>query len=214
MEMKENVAIEVNILLDDNRKEMSSPKKKQPISLIQKFEDIFVKKPVETKEPSEINDVPERMRWDNFAEYFLSIIGFVIDLGNVWRFPTVCYENGGGAFLIPFFICLFLIGMPCMYMELAIGQYFQLGNISIWAKFSPYLKGIGFAVILINVLMLSYYNTLQAYALYYLINSFRWTVPWSSCDQPWSTDSCHLSEINKSGKLILKFMKLLVNVRA
>jgi SNF family Na+-dependent transporter len=40
----------------------------------------------------------------------------------------VCYENGGGAFLLPFLICLFVIGMPCMYLELAAGQYFQSGN--------------------------------------------------------------------------------------
>ena len=197
--MKENLAIEVNTLLDDKPAEKKS-QPTRPNNFIQKFESFFINAPL--NETTEIDEEPERMRWDNFAEYFLSIIGFVIDLGNVWRFPTVCYENGGGAFLIPFFICLFLIGMPCMYMELAIGQYFQLGNISIWAKLSPFLKGIGFAVILINVLMLSYYNTLQAYALYYLINSFRWSVPWSSCDQPWSTDSCHLSEINKSGMFV------------
>ncbi len=135
-------------------------------------------------------DLPERLRWDNFAEYFLSIIGFVIDLGNVWRFPTVCYMNGGGAFLIPFFCCLFLIGMPCMYLELAIGQYFQHGNIGIWAQLSPYMKGIGYSVILINVLMLSYYNTLQAYALYFLVNSFQATLPWSSCNYSWNTKSC------------------------
>jgi solute carrier family 6 serotonin transporter-like protein 4 len=51
-------------------------------------------------------------------------------------------------------------------------------------------KGIGITVILINVLMLSYYNTLQAYALYYLLTTFRWPLPWSGCDQPWSTDQC------------------------
>lgn len=134
----------------------------------------------------------ERMQWDSFMEYFLSIIGFVIDLGNVWRFPTVCYQNGGGAFLIPFLVCLFVIGMPCMYLELAVGQYFQLGNISIWTKISPHMKGIGFAVVIINILMLSYYNTLQAYALYYLFNSFKSPLPWSDCLHEWNTDNCHL----------------------
>lgn len=86
-----------------------------------------------------------------------------------------------------------------MYLELALGQYFQSGNISIWEGISPYMKGIGITVILINVLMLSYYNTLQAYALYYLLNSFQLTVPWSSCDQPWSTSQC-LRSVNSSCK--------------
>ena len=136
-------------------------------------------------------DEVARVEWDSFMEYFLSIIGFVIDLGNVWRFPTVCYQNGGGAFLIPFLVCLFIIGMPCMYLELAVGQYFRLGNISVWAKISPWMKGIGWSVIIVNVLMLSYYNTLQAYALYYLAFSFSGTqVPWSSCDKSWNTPLC------------------------
>jgi SNF family Na+-dependent transporter len=67
-------------------------------------------------------------------------------------------------FLFPFLVCLFIIGMPCMYLELAAGQYFQCGNITIWGKMNPYMKGIGYAVFIINILMLSYYNTLQAYA--------------------------------------------------
>jgi SNF family Na+-dependent transporter len=107
------------------------------------------------------------------------------------RFPTICYLNGGGAFLIPFLVCLFVIGMPCMYLELAIGQYFQSGNITLWGRLNPYMKGIGYAVVLINILMLSYYNTLQAYALYYLGHSFQSPVPWSLCSKPWSTKNCH-----------------------
>ena len=118
------------------------------------------------------------------------------------RFPTVCYQNGGGAFLIPFLVCLFVIGMPCMYLELAAGQYFQSGNISIWAKINPHMKGIGYAVIIINVLMLSYYNTLQAYALYYFAYSFRSPVPWSSCNQTWSTSLCREAIFNSSNATI------------
>jgi SNF family Na+-dependent transporter len=136
------------------------------------------------------NEENERLRWSNYVEYTLSVVGFVIDLGNVWRFPTVCFQNGGGAFLLPYFICLFIIGMPCMYLELALGQYFQIGNITIWSNISPLLKGIGYSVIFINILMLSYYMTLQAYALYYLVFSFRSQVPWSTCGNTWNTFKC------------------------
>lgn len=108
------------------------------------------------------------------------------------RFPTVCYQNGGGAFLIPFLICLFIIGMPCMYLELAAGQYFHCGNITIWSRMAPYMKGIGYACVIINILMLSYYNTLQSYALYYLFYSFQSPVPWSVCDREWNTHQCTL----------------------
>lgn len=115
-----------------------------------------------------------------------------------FRFPTVCYQNGGGAFLIPFLICLFIIGMPCMYLELAAGQYFHCGNITIWARMAPYMKGIGYACVIINILMLSYYNTLQSYALYYLLYSFQSPVPWSVCDREWNTAQCSLHHNSSS----------------
>lgn len=75
-----------------------------------------------------------RDNWSNRIVYLLSIIGFVVDLGkyddqfeftgcshcsylgNVWRFPTTCYKNGGGAFLIPYFTFLFLVGLPCKFI--------------------------------------------------------------------------------------------------
>lgn len=102
----------------------------------------------------------------------------------------MCYQNGGGAFLIPFLICLFIIGMPCMYLELAAGQFFHCGNITIWGKMVPYMKGIGYSCVIINILMLSYYNTLQSYALYYLFYSFQSPVPWSSCENKWNSEHC------------------------
>jgi len=52
----------------------------------------------------------ERTNWGNGLEFLMSCISVSVGLGNVWRFPFTAYENGGGAFLIPYIIVLFLIG--------------------------------------------------------------------------------------------------------
>ena len=49
-------------------------------------------------------------------------------LGNVWRFPFTAYENGGGAFLIPYICVLMLVGRPLYFMELALGQFSSAGQ--------------------------------------------------------------------------------------
>lgn len=55
-------------------------------------------------------DENERPTWSNGVEFLMSCISLSVGLGNVWRFPYVAYENGGGAFLIPYIIVLLIIG--------------------------------------------------------------------------------------------------------
>jgi SNF family Na+-dependent transporter len=83
---------------------------------------------------------------------------------------------------------MFLIGM---YMELAIGQYHRLGYITIWDKVCPPLKGIGYAMLIINLYVLSYYNTIIAWSVHYCIASFRAIVPWTYCNNKWNTENCY-----------------------
>ncbi|KAK9412618.1 sodium-dependent serotonin transporter [Crotalus adamanteus] len=132
----------------------------------------------------------ERETWSKKIDFLLSVIGYAVDLGNVWRFPYICYQNGGGAFLIPYTIMAIFGGIPLFYMELALGQYHRHGCISIWRKVCPIFKGIGFAICIIAFYLASYYNTIMAWALYYLISSFGRELPWVSCTNAWNTPNC------------------------
>jgi len=63
-----------------------------------------------------------------------------VGLGNVWRFPFTAYQNGGGAFLIPYLIVLIFIGRPIYYLEMCIGQFASSGQVKIWSV-APLFKG-------------------------------------------------------------------------
>ncbi|KAG1684329.1 Sodium-dependent serotonin transporter [Nymphon striatum] len=135
-----------------------------------------------------------REQWDKKAEFLLAVIGFAVDLGNVWRFPYMCYRNGGGAFLIPYVIMLIFGGLPLFYLELALGQYYRSGCLTVWEKVCPLIKGVGYAICIIDFYMAIYYNTIISWALLYLFNSFRYEVPWISCGNPWNTPNCSTAQ--------------------
>ncbi|XP_068122599.1 sodium-dependent proline transporter-like [Hyperolius riggenbachi] len=131
-------------------------------------------------EPPAPPPVPARETWGGKYEFLLSCIGYCVGLGNVWRFPYLCYRNGGGAFLIPYSIMLFFTGLPLFLMELSLGQYGAAGPITVW-KCCPILKGIGIGMLLVSTLVSLYYNVIIAWTFYYLGKSFQSPLPWS-CD--------------------------------
>lgn len=62
----------------------------------------------------------------------MSCIAMSVGLGNVWRFPFTAYENGGGAFLIPYILVLFIVGKPFYYLEMIMGQFTSSSSVKIW----------------------------------------------------------------------------------
>uniref|UniRef100_A0A8C8E0W0 Transporter n=1 Tax=Oryzias sinensis TaxID=183150 RepID=A0A8C8E0W0_9TELE len=132
----------------------------------------------------------ERGQWSNKLEFILSVAGSIIGLGNMWRFPYLCYKNGGGAFLIPYLIFLFTCGVPVFFLETALGQYTSEGGITCWRKISPLFEGLGYGTQVIVTLLNFYYIIVLAWGIFYLSFSFSWDLPWSSCNNTWNTENC------------------------
>lgn len=86
-------------------------------------------------------DDDNRAQWGNGLEFLMSCIAMSVGLGNIWRFPFTAYENGGGAFLIPYIIVLLIIGRPLYYMEMSLGQFSSRGNVKMFESFTPAIKG-------------------------------------------------------------------------
>ncbi|CAF3419850.1 unnamed protein product [Rotaria socialis] len=132
---------------------------------------------------------PDRKKWANPIEFFLTLVAFAVGLGNIWRFPYLCFKNGGGAFLIPYTLMLIFIGAPVFYLELTLGQFTSAGPLVVW-NVNPLLRGIGYASLATNCFWGLYYMVLIAYCFYYLIASFQLIVPWSTCNNWWNTPLC------------------------
>lgn len=137
-----------------------------------------------------------REKWSKKAEYLLAIIGYAVGLGNVWRFPYLCFRSGGGAFLIPFFIMLVLCGVPLAYMEMAVGQYTHRGPIGAIEKLCPFFKGAGLATVVISFLFTTYYVIIITWAFFYMFSTFQSDLPWVGCDHDWSSVHCWVNGSN------------------
>jgi len=138
---------------------------------------------------SEGDEEDSRGEWDNPIEFLLSCLSFAVGLGNIWRFPYLCYRNGGGAFLIPYVISLIFMGLPVFLFEMGAGQFGSVGPIEVW-KICPLFQGIGYAMCCLSLYIGTYYNIILSWAFFYIFSSFTTQLPWASCGNWWNTEAC------------------------
>ncbi|XP_030830124.1 sodium- and chloride-dependent taurine transporter [Strongylocentrotus purpuratus] len=134
--------------------------------------------------------VIDRERWSWRFESIGTNIGFVACFQNLWRFPYLCYANGGFLFLIPYLLCSMFLAIPLMFLETALGQYTSSGPIRAW-KICPLFQGIGVATTVVAWWRTIYHNVILAWTLYYLYSScLGGELPWTRCNNVWNTPSC------------------------
>uniref|UniRef100_A0A667ZD22 Transporter n=1 Tax=Myripristis murdjan TaxID=586833 RepID=A0A667ZD22_9TELE len=122
-------------------------------------------------------------------DFIMSCVGFAVGLGNVWRFPYLCYKNGGGVFLIPYMLIVFIGGIPVFFLEIALGQFMKQGGVSAW-NIAPLFKGLGLASMVIVFFCNTYYIMILVWGLYFLLHSFTNPLPWATCGHTWNTPNC------------------------
>ncbi|KAM9813741.1 sodium- and chloride-dependent neutral and basic amino acid transporter B(0+)-like [Neosynchiropus ocellatus] len=166
---------------------------------------IFANPAVVDQDPhvDEGDENQERGNWSSKREYLLSTIGYAVGLGNIWRFPYLAYKNGGGAFLIPYFVMLVVAGIPLFFLESALGQFCSQGPINVW-RAAPIMQGAGVSMVMVTLIVSVYYNVIIAYSIYYMFASFQSPLPWASCSA-WAGSNCSVTPAvycNVSGVLV------------
>lgn len=99
--------------------------------------------------------------------FILSAIGSAVGLGNIWRFPYVAYEGGGGAFLIPYLCALLTAGIPLLFFDYAIGHRFRGSAPLAFRRMSRAAEPLGWWQVLICVVIATYYAVIIAWAAMY-----------------------------------------------
>ncbi len=106
-----------------------------------------------------------REEWGTRAGFILAAVGSAIGLGNIWRFPYVAYENGGGAFLLPYLVALLTAGIPLLALEYAIGHRFRGSPPLAFRRLFRPAEAIGWWQVAICFVIAMYYAVIVAWAV-------------------------------------------------
>ncbi len=101
----------------------------------------------------------------------MAAAGSAVGLGNLWKFPFLAGQNGGGAFVLVYFIVLFVVGFTLMMAEIAVGRYTQLNAIGAYRKIKASWAWVGSLGVLAGFLILSFYSVVGGWIISYLFKA-------------------------------------------
>lgn len=117
----------------------------------------------------------ERAQWSSEPAFVFSMAAAAVGLGNLWRFPYMVGENGGGAFILAYLLALIIVAFPIMMLEVGAGRLAQGSAVATFLQVHRWAKWYGWGVVLLTVVITSYYLVITGWTLGYAVNavSFR-----------------------------------------
>ena len=126
--------------------------------------------------PTAKSGIRKREGFSGRSVFVFAAIGSAVGLGNIWRFPFVAYESGGGAFLVPYLIALLSAGIPLLFFDYAIGHKFRGSAPLSFRRMNRFTEPIGWIQVLVSFVIAVYYAAILAWAACYA---------WFSVDERW-----------------------------
>jgi NSS family neurotransmitter:Na+ symporter len=114
----------------------------------------------------------KREQWGSRTGFILAAVGSAIGLGNIWRFPYMAYENGGGAFFIPYLFAMLTAGIPFMIMEFGMGHKYKGSAPRTFARLNKKYEWLGWFQVLIAAVIAVYYVAVIGWTISYFSMSF------------------------------------------
>ena len=126
-----------------------------------------------------MSQAPARATWTGRSMFLFAAIGSAIGLGNIWRFPYIAYDNGGGAFLLPYVVALITAGVPVLVLDYLLGHRFRGSAPLVWRRISARTEAIGWVQTIITYIIAVYYAVILAWSTIYT---------WFSLKLAWGED--------------------------
>ena len=145
----------------------------------------------------------QRGFWGSRFGFILAASGSAIGLGNIWKFPYIVGENGGGAFVLIYLICIFIIGTPIMLAEFTLGRKTNLNPVGAFHSLKPNsaYTSIGYMGVLAGFLILSFYGVVGGWTFAYVVKSVTGSV--LSFTSPKEAGSFFGTFISNTGETLL-----------
>lgn len=117
---------------------------------------------------------PHRSQWKTRSGFLFAAIGSAVGLGNIWRFSYISYQNGGGAFLIPYFFAILTAGIPLMILEFGIGHKMRGSAPMTFAKLNPHWEWLGWWMVTFVMFgIVLFYSVVIAWCLNFMLFSLN-----------------------------------------